>query len=282
MLLERFKPCLDVYLGQNTMGVRAPCQEAVWQEIASLSQGLEHVDQYLSGHDTIFRRLRVWLSGAYARPFVIEPSAGAKTYRERETLARILVSQDGCFDSEPLIWQEGASWDAPCLCVAMEVSVFESLRALAVKHHARLVGVRPWWSLVLNGSNSARTGEADDQLADGPARWMTKAKAFFRQVRSEQTQEPASYRVCSVAEADCVTLIARVGTQFLFAETHESSAHDPDCVLGIRRSLAVKGFESSSNEWWQWENPFAAVKQDRDDKLELPLGRAYKRSIREV
>lgn len=138
----------DIYLGTQAGALVRASSPVVWCQYSSAAAGL---NELLTGAATAPRawfgpRLRLWLSGALARPFVFEPPEGLKDTSELLALARARAAQatglaqpcEVCL-SEPV---EGRNQ----LAVALNGDLHQALLAVVDKTKARLVSVQPWWA----------------------------------------------------------------------------------------------------------------------------------------
>lgn len=97
------------------------------------------------------RRTTVWLSGALARPFLVDPIKGLTS---REELLQVVQAQaaEATGLSDPCtVWLDGR-WSPKTggLAAAMETEVLAAVQEWARLHRTPLMAVRPWWNLPLN------------------------------------------------------------------------------------------------------------------------------------
>lgn len=95
-------------------------------------------------------RVQIWLSGALARPFVLEPIAGLAGRDEALAAARARAGEEtGWTPASVELWMERMPRDEPVLVVATLAGALRALRAAARQARLRVVSVRPWWSAAL-------------------------------------------------------------------------------------------------------------------------------------
>ena len=93
--------------------------------------------------------MRVWLSGALARPFVCGPVQGLKRWGEAELLAQATVSEATGLDGPCEVSLDAWPHPLPTLVVAMDRSLIATILDAARNAGVRIVSVRPWWAGVL-------------------------------------------------------------------------------------------------------------------------------------
>lgn len=94
--------------------------------------------------------VRIWLSGALARPFMLEPMAGLKSWRELTLWAESCAAEAVGMSAPCQVQVEAWPENHPTLAVAMERGLLESIEAQASLHNLHVQCIRPGWAEVAN------------------------------------------------------------------------------------------------------------------------------------
>lgn len=136
----------DVYVGTRAIAVSRGVERVLAQQVDSVDAALGALRQWV--HEGTERaRLRTWLSGGLARPFIVPEIAGVKGNIERQQVARSLAPQHTGLGGDCAVWIDAGSRVA----VAVQETTLERLLALcadAPRAH-RIASIRPWWSEAL-------------------------------------------------------------------------------------------------------------------------------------
>jgi hypothetical protein len=162
---------LDVYLGRTEGGVARGGERLFWQPHASLEAGLAALFAHAAAAPrSRWRRkakVRVWLSGALARPFLCGPVQGLKRWSEVEALAAATAPDATGLDAPCAIQVE--AWPNPnaVLAVALDMATRDAIETAANEHGIALQSIRPWWAAALNhlladGSHARLLAIAED------------------------------------------------------------------------------------------------------------------------
>lgn len=138
---------LDLYLGTRAVmlarGASAEAAHATEGWPAS-QQCLARVVEALPRQVTV----RVWLSGALCRPFVMPAPAGLKTEDERRRAMEAFAQRACGFDGPVRVqWQE-ARKDRPIIGMAMDAAMLAHIKAGLARLRVRML--TPWWMAALN------------------------------------------------------------------------------------------------------------------------------------
>lgn len=155
----------ELYLGVDACGLACaaygpgpgpgpgPGNPPVWQPHTGIEQGLASSIKELRARHGRWRRrprLRVWLSGALARPFVIEAVAGLKSSVEAHALATAMARDATGLEGECEVWLSALPRDQRALAVAMSVQLRQAIVSAARQARVTLACIRPWWARALN------------------------------------------------------------------------------------------------------------------------------------
>lgn len=132
----------------------------VWRAGHPLSHGragagLPRLDRALEAAGLTRRRwptrvgVRVWLSGALAKPFLLRHVAGLKSRPEATAVAAARAAQEDGWAGEVDVWLDSLPTQRPALAVAVRSELVHALQRDAGRVAARVVSLRPWWTLAL-------------------------------------------------------------------------------------------------------------------------------------
>jgi hypothetical protein len=180
---------------------------------AALSRCLVEVKRRRRWFDR--RSVRIWLSGALARPFVLEPVEGLRSVAEATALAQAAAASAAGLNEVCAVALESLPVGQPALVTAVEQRVLDALLATLKRHRMTAQSVRPWWARVLE--KRLRTSPqpqlvciAEGRVAtllagEGPAVAMTvmptdaqQLGGLVRRVCAGQGIEPAQAEVTEV------------------------------------------------------------------------------------
>jgi hypothetical protein len=106
------------------------------------------------------RSVRIWLSGALARPFVVAPVAGLRSISEAQEVARAAAGAATGIAGPALVQLEGMPTLAPTLATAVAQSVIDQIRTVLKAHGFTVMSLRPWWARALDARLMQRSGAA--------------------------------------------------------------------------------------------------------------------------
>ncbi len=138
----------QAYLTQRGAWLRVRARGAVQPLPADGWQGgLNALGQALA--ESKPRRLRLWLSGALARPFMLEPVPGLRDRQEALRLAQAQTADATGLAGACVVWMDAWKPDQPCLAVAVEQHLIDAAQAMAAEACVRLTGIAPGWNAAL-------------------------------------------------------------------------------------------------------------------------------------
>ncbi|HET9645623.1 MAG TPA: hypothetical protein VFP68_20210 [Burkholderiaceae bacterium] len=158
---RRSRGDLDLYIGTRAF--------------AFAGKGRRHTEAALDGIDAVFltmeahldngaegsSRVRVWLSGALCRPFVVPVLPGVRTQDELHRAAMAMAAARTGLPGPCEVWLDAGPLDRSRVAVAMHREVLDRLLQVLRARRDRIVSIRPWWSGVLD--------EASRRDANAPA-----------------------------------------------------------------------------------------------------------------
>lgn len=141
---------MQAFLGRGRLGLAAPGQAVVWEAVTDASTGAHRLFHLIAAlHESKTSRLRLWLSGALAKPFRVGPIAGLTNWGEVKRLAQSLAPSATGHESPCDVWLSGDPTQEAIIAVAVERRLLELLAAQARESRTRIVSIRPWWTQAL-------------------------------------------------------------------------------------------------------------------------------------
>lgn len=222
----------EVYLGATIVGVRAGDTES-WVGVPDVESASSQVMAVLRQDVPRRARVRVWLSAALSRAFVVPADCGARNDDEAVAIAQALAAQATGVSGEITTWVDLWNAQRGCLAAATPTRVLVALREGCASCGLQLRSVKPWWNLAL------------DQA-------LSQARAGDRQV------------LWSLAEPDALTMGMLSAGAVSAIDTLEPVAHDPDWIHARARARA-----GQTGEHAEWH---AEADLRPNDPQELPIG----------
>jgi hypothetical protein len=141
---------VDVYLACGRIGVRGGAEPQAWKvfdaPIGDFQRLAGEVAAIVQGR----KKVRLWLSGELARPFLFGPVAGLHRWAEVERVLEAAAPEASGLDGPCRVWIDGDPTRQACVAVAVPVALVEALAAAKREKRLAAVSVRPWWSAALN------------------------------------------------------------------------------------------------------------------------------------
>jgi len=204
---------IDVYVGLRQMmfwqGTEGLGAQAVADGLPDLAAGLKATGKRLRRWP--HTRVRVWLSGAWALPFVMQPVAGLRNWREALAAAGAVAGDQTGWAKPAAVWLDSVPQQHAALGVAAAQPVLAALNRGAAEVGVRLQSVRPWWALALD--EARRDGDGVELLAaeDSDALILLSATG-------EHWREAAAYAPKPVAQQAEAVVQRRAMAQGIAAE----------------------------------------------------------------
>jgi hypothetical protein len=150
----------DLYLGSASSGLAQPGQLPNWQAHTDVAQGFTQRLGELRGQRRRWRRtrLRVWLSAALVRPFVMTQVAGLKGTREVQAMAKEMAAAATGLETDCEVWLSQSLAVGSALCVALPADIRQAILASAKTEGVTLFSLRPWWAAALNETLTQQAG----------------------------------------------------------------------------------------------------------------------------
>ena len=237
---------VDVYLGETaaavmTAGESGETDAAHWLAATSVDEAWGLVAQHMAGTDgnrRPGRRVRLWLSGALARPFMFGPVAGLRRWAEANDVAASMASDATGLIGPCAIWLDDWRPDAPCLAVAMNRSLLDAIETSAAEHGLRIASIRPWWTAVLGAA----------------------------------LQTPEAPRCLTIEDSDALVLLS--GSELMFG-TAVAYAPRPDAQQ--TEALLARGLLAAGIERTQASRASLSRNSASSDTVQVPFGVQWSR-----
>jgi len=204
---------IDIYLGLSEGALDVAGEAPAWHAHADLSVGLDGLFREAAARATgrWSRRVpvRLWWSGALARPFVCGPVEGLRRWREALALAQSLAPDATGLGADCVVTVEDWPGPQPTLATATAATTLAAVHAAAALHRVNVRAIRPWWAAAANHARTAdsaatlvaaRDGDALTLLGWQSGRWHT-ANAYLPAPSPEQAERLLARLAVSVGVA---------------------------------------------------------------------------------
>jgi hypothetical protein len=151
MFLDRFRPgTTHAFLGRTAIAVARPGHPVQWQPLTPAADPVAALFQQAAQAQPRPRSLALWLSGAFARPFIAGPLAGMRRWHEAHTVLAAMAPDATGLAGPCAVWSAGPVHREASLVVAVPQALLDDLHRQARTQALRLRSVRPWWSAAFN------------------------------------------------------------------------------------------------------------------------------------
>lgn len=190
MFLDRFRPAAaHAFLGRRAVAIAQAGHPAQWHTQPTAADLIATLLQLAVQSQPRPRSLHLWLSGAYARPFVAGPLAGLRHWHEAQTVLAAMAPDATGLEGPCAVWTAGPVHREATVVVAVPLALLHSLHQQAKAQSLRLRSVRPWWSAAFNAGLVATPEAQLHVLDDGEA--LTSLHEQGGLCRHAATQWPA-------------------------------------------------------------------------------------------
>lgn len=196
---------LDVYLGSDKGALVRAVGPVVWRDHARAEVGLSDLLKGVAGTRRMWPapRVRLWLSGGLARPFVFEPPVGLKNAAELLKLARARAAQASGLTPPCEVCLSDTTVGHRQLAVVLNGDLHQALVAVASKTGARLISVQPWWA----------------------------------RVQYKVLREQPELQALTVVDTDSVTMLAATQSEWVAAQSYVPTPEGPQLQALVVRFL---------------------------------------------
>jgi hypothetical protein len=151
---------VDLYVGQSVVAWARDGRTEVFEDAAGFAPALERCLLQAKREWRWFERksVRVWLSGASARPFIVAPVAGLRSAAEAQAIATAAAGSATGIAAPCAVQLEGLPTAFPTLATAVAQSVIDAIHTAMKAHGAMAVSLRPWWARALDARLGQRLG----------------------------------------------------------------------------------------------------------------------------
>lgn len=170
MFLDRFRPgTTHAFLGRTAIAIASPGQPGQWQPLAAAADPVAALFQQAAQARPGPSSLALWLSGAFARPFIAGPVAGMRRWQEAQTVLAAMAPEATGLTGPCAVWVAGPVHREASLVVAVPRALLDDLHRQARTQALRLRLVRPWWSAAFNAGAAQAPAAQLLVLDDGEA-----------------------------------------------------------------------------------------------------------------
>jgi hypothetical protein len=204
----------DVYLGIGEAGLRHAQHRPTWHPHespqAGLAAQLERIKARTRGRRLLRARVRILLSGALARPFLLQLPDGLRNEAEARALGEALAPEATGLTAPCNLWLSSTRAGETCLAVAMEQALRTTLLELPPAMKFRVASIRPWWAHALDRANlrspgfglfAARDSDSLTLLGCADERW-NGADSYAPRPADAQIESLITRRVFSAGLAE--------------------------------------------------------------------------------
>lgn len=145
---------MDLYVGQRACGLSLGAKTSPsWLHGLEPAAAVQQLLQPLRRKRSWFGpRLRVWLSGALARPIVMQPVIGLQQRAEADMLAAQAAREAGLDWSVPALWLSDPLLKQTTVVVAADRGQLRQLQGLVDEAGLKVKQLSPWWRLALDAT----------------------------------------------------------------------------------------------------------------------------------
>lgn len=170
MFLDRLRPAAEhAFLGRAAVAIAPAGQAVQWQPLPNAADPVAALLQQAAQIQPRPRSLNLWLSGAFARPFVAGPLAGVRRWHEVQTVLAAMAPEATGLAGPCTVWIAGPVHRQAGLVVAVPRALLDDLDRQAKAQALRLRSIRPWWSAAFNAGLAQVPGAQLRVLDDGEA-----------------------------------------------------------------------------------------------------------------
>lgn len=144
---------VDAFLGASTLGVVSGTEDPRWADVGSAVDGanllMKQLGERRASSGGRKQRVRIWLSGSLARPFLLPVTPGLRSASDALKVAESLCHEQTGLAAECRVWLDDWVDGKACLAVAVEQALVEAVETQARQASVAIRSMRPWWALTL-------------------------------------------------------------------------------------------------------------------------------------
>lgn len=149
---------VDIYLASGRIGVSDPAESPAWKVFGNAIADMQLLTGEVASTVQVRTKVKVWLSGELARPFMFGPVAGLQRWAEVERVLEAAAPEATGLDVPCKVWVDGDLTRRACIAVAVPAALVDALAAAKREGRLAVVSVRPWWSAALNAMLASQPG----------------------------------------------------------------------------------------------------------------------------
>jgi hypothetical protein len=140
----------QAYVGQRCVAWRFGEQPWQWHQADGLEAGAAAVAAALKAEPAVRKpRVALWLAGSLARPFIVPPVPGLRSWTEARRLAAALAPDETGLAGSCDVWLDAAPPGQAVLGVAVETVARETIERALAAEGVRATSLRPWWTTAI-------------------------------------------------------------------------------------------------------------------------------------
>ena len=140
----------QAYVGQRCVAWRFGAQPWQWQQADGLEAAVAAVAAALKADPAVRKpRVALWLAGALARPFIVPPVPGLRSWTEARRLAAALAPDETGLAGPCEVWLDAAPPGQAVLGVAIETAARETIERVLAVQGVRATAMQPWWTAAI-------------------------------------------------------------------------------------------------------------------------------------
>lgn len=140
----------QAYLGLRCVAWRTGEQPWQWQQVDGLEAGVVAVAAALKADAAVRKpRVALWLAGSLARPFIVPPVPGLRSWAEARRLAAALAPDETGLAGPCDVWLDAAPPGHAVLGVAVETAARDTIERVLAAEGVRATAMRPWWTAAI-------------------------------------------------------------------------------------------------------------------------------------
>lgn len=213
----------DLYLGTRLVALCEGQRLIARQPVPDAAAGLALAAEWLSTQAP-HAKLRIWLSGALCRPFVVESVAGLRGQDEIHKVIQTQAQRALGRQAPCRVWQERAAQQGQRIAVAADESWLGKIEQTMRSLMWPVKSIAPWWAEVLRA-------HADDAKAKAP------------------TSQRTGMQVLAIHDCDSLTILAGSQQGYALVRTVAPIGDAVSARSALSRSLLSQDMPDASPVW---------------------------------
>lgn len=210
----------DLYLGTRMAALCDGTRLVLREPVADADAGLRLARNWIRA-ESLRAGVRVWLSGALCRPFLVQATAGLRGDDEVHKVMQALAQQAMGQQAPCRVWLDSARKTGPRVAVAASEAWITQLEQSVRAATGRVRSVAPWWADVLKFAVGSASG----------------------------ARAASSAQVLAVHDCDALTVLAGAGKGFCIAHTIAPVDDEASARSALSRALLLIDMPAAQPVW---------------------------------